>query len=471
MTSHFYIALLILATFTTPAYADWIDDWIQQKTESSPGYFAGQKRGYYTAGGFSARWYQGNDYLFTVEPPGVRYGCGGIDVNLGAFSLLQDSNYLMNKFERIIGPAVASYAFDIALDTLCPQCAKAMKSLESISDMLNQIQINDCQASQVLVAKLAGKEDDPKYRSAVDSWNAMTRGVEDSWHGVKEAWSANNDKPITNDLNAISGCTAEIKNVFGGFANKSVLQIAGERRGYPGPYMDLARGFVGDLVMEQINQGSGQISIIAKEIAPCPANKTMSTDGLVSGEVYARPSDGSNCYLVGDANRNLSGWAQQMLDQIANNIENNTQLTSAQESFIDAFPLPVYQTLKTAVQTNQAPVAKSLFADISARAYAFGMMSDLYQMVNSNVQLMETLIDRQSGFINDNCRIDHLIAPTKTALNGIKKQLAEKTMAIGHDYRRSIMELSTHLSVVAKLDDTRDQAGEDSVDIMNMSGQ
>ncbi len=467
MTKYLCISFLFLFAVTTPAHADWIDDWLQQKTETSPGYFAGQKRGYYTAGGFSARWYQGNDYLFTAEPPSVKYGCGGIDVNLGAFSLLQDSDYLMNKFERIIGPAVASYAFDIALDTLCPQCAKAMKSLESISDMLNQIQINDCQASQVLVAKMAGKEDDPKYRSAVDSWNAMTSGVEDSWSQVKDAWTANNDKPLTSDVNAISGCSADIRNVFGGFSNKSVLQIAGERRGYPGSYMDLARGFVGDLIMERVNQGGGRISITAKDIPPCPGNKTMSTDGLISGEVYARPSDGGQCYLVTDANRNLSDWAQQMLDQIANNIENNAPLSSAQESFIDAFPLPVYQTLKTAVQTNQTSVAKTLFADISAKAYAFGMMSDLYQMVNSNIHLVETLIDRQSGGINNNCRIDHLIAPVKTALEGIKKRLAERTMAIGQNYRRSVMELGAHLDVVAKFSDIAKKTDADSVDIMS----
>lgn len=458
--------LLLISALSTSANAGWVDDWIDQKTETSPGYFKGQQRGYYTAGGFSARWYQGNDYLFTAEPPRVKYGCGGIDVNLGAFSLLEDPDYLMNKFERIIGPAVASYAFDIALDTLCPQCAKAMKSLESISDMLNQIQINDCQASQVLVAKTFGKEDAPKYRAAVDSWEAMTQGVEDSWHEIKEGWQENNDKPLTNDADKITGCPGELRSIFDGYSGKSILQVSSEMRGYPDSYMDLARGLVGDVIIESRDQGNGNISFIPKEIPPCPQNKTMSTEGFLKGSIYARPSTGGDCYQVNDANRELAQWAQQTLEQIADNIRNDAPLTAAQQSFIDSFPLPIYSTLKSAVKTNQEEMVVVMFADIAARGYAFGMLSDLYEMIGSNIRLVESVIDRQGGYISPNCMIENLIASTKTAMEQMRRRLAEQAMAIGQDYQRTAGELGAYLTVVTRLDETAQKSSDETAETM-----
>ncbi|MEA2115340.1 MAG: conjugal transfer protein TraH, partial [Thermodesulfobacteriota bacterium] len=42
--------------------AAWVDDWLNQRTTTSPNYLAGQQRGYYSGGGFSARWPSTVDY-------------------------------------------------------------------------------------------------------------------------------------------------------------------------------------------------------------------------------------------------------------------------------------------------------------------------------------------------------------------------------------------------------------------------
>ncbi len=75
---------MLLLPVTAPAA--WVDDWLQQKTTTSPDYFAGQQRGYYSGGSFSARWPHKKDYPVTVEMPRVKSGCGGIDVFMGGFS-------------------------------------------------------------------------------------------------------------------------------------------------------------------------------------------------------------------------------------------------------------------------------------------------------------------------------------------------------------------------------------------------
>ena len=116
LASFLVLAILPWPLGTGVLRAGWVDDWLQQKTETSPGYFEGQKRGYFTGGSFSARWQQSNDYLFTAMPPKIKAGCGGIDVFLGGFSYL-NFEYLVTKLQRIMQAAPAA-AFDIALNVL-----------------------------------------------------------------------------------------------------------------------------------------------------------------------------------------------------------------------------------------------------------------------------------------------------------------------------------------------------------------
>jgi len=82
------VALLVGLLVGTIARAGFVDDWITQKSETSPGYFEGQKRGYFTGGSFSARWPQTRDYLASFEPPRLKFGCGGIDAFMGGFSFM-----------------------------------------------------------------------------------------------------------------------------------------------------------------------------------------------------------------------------------------------------------------------------------------------------------------------------------------------------------------------------------------------
>ncbi len=147
------IMAICLLLFPASPRAAWIDDWIQQKTTTSADYFEGQKRHYGTLGGFSARWQPSQDHLFSITPPKFKSGCGGIDVFLGGFSFL-NADYLVQKLQNMMNAAPA-VAFDMALNTLCSQCAKTLKALEAISDRLNQLQFDDCKATKAVIATIA----------------------------------------------------------------------------------------------------------------------------------------------------------------------------------------------------------------------------------------------------------------------------------------------------------------------------
>ena len=130
--------------------AGWVDDWLAQKTSTSGHYFQGQKRGFYQAGSFNARWQNTSDFPITVEPPRYKSGCGGVDIFGGAVSFL-DFEYLVEKLQRILmsGGAVA---FDLALNTLCEPCSTTIKSFEGITNQLNSLQLDECAATQKIRA-------------------------------------------------------------------------------------------------------------------------------------------------------------------------------------------------------------------------------------------------------------------------------------------------------------------------------
>lgn len=257
-------ATLSLAIATTPAlsWSGWVDDWMTQKTSTSPSYFEGAKRGYYTGGSFSARWPNGTDYPITVTLPSIKSGCGGIDAFLGGFSFM-NVDYLVQKLQRILSAAPAA-AFDIAMKTLAPQVSDTIKSLEAIADRLNNIQLDDCKAAKALVA-VASEPFSPIMSQSVK--NVMSNSMNDFMvsSGVNDLYQTSktnltsvlntamgNAPPVGNAVAQASqggtaGCSSDITDIFGG---GSVLDNLATKKGMNTNYVKLIRGFIGDVVVQ-----------------------------------------------------------------------------------------------------------------------------------------------------------------------------------------------------------------------------
>src|SRR5690606_32320187 len=106
-----------LALSSSPVVASkGVDDWFDNAVYDSPDSFSSQKRGYYTAGGFSARVKSTTEYPVTISMPKLSAGCGGIDAFLGGFSFL-DADYIVEKLQGMI-QAAPYVAFQMALKTM-----------------------------------------------------------------------------------------------------------------------------------------------------------------------------------------------------------------------------------------------------------------------------------------------------------------------------------------------------------------
>ena len=453
-----------LFIFSRSSYAAWIDDWIQQKTTTSADYFEGQKRHYGTLGGFSARWQPSQDHLFSITPPKFKSGCGGIDVFLGGFSFL-NADYLVQKLQNMMNAAPA-VAFDMALNTLCSPCSKTLKALEAISDRLNQLQFDDCKATKAVVATISdgltnGFSWDAMKKSHSIADFVQSTGIVDLWKEVTDQGKNHTTDQAMNDIagtspNAmISSCPSRIKDVF--FTSGYILDHLATIEGFSSSYAELMRGYVGDILVDGTN-------ISYEYVPPCPKDTPENIKGLVEGDVWIRPSSGGACVkqtsitVNGNTYPDVRTWVFNTLTAVCNSLINRTALTTDQQDFIKVIPIPVYNSMIADV-TAAGPSASAsriaeAYTDTVATAYAYVMVTDLYDMIRNVLELANHIASANQGAQNPNdqnhCHMD-LAENAKKQLTRIMDKMRPFIQAARTQYVASLSELVTTKEYTARV--------------------
>ena len=365
----------------------WVDSWLDQQNTTSAGHFEGQKRGYWTGGSFSGRVQTSKDYMATVMPPRVSAGCGGIDIFAGGLGLL-DFDYLVEKMQNILQAAPAA-AFDLALNVLCEPCATTIKSLTAIADQLNQIQLDDCKASKAVVASIASPFTNRDIGDITSKFLADSGAGPDTWTKIAEEsrniWNSSVPGPAKEPSNPgssasstspmLTGCPAVIKRVY--TTNGSVLKHVANEAGFNNEdLLDMIRGVTGDLVIVKVD---GMPRAVYEPA--CSKNANRVSDNLLEGQIYrmtVSSSGNTKCSLAPSVNIDLTDFVGQKMIRIADKIRSGVALTSEETNFVDSNPLSLGNVLKMAVGTKQEVSIVSSLADITAKAYVYGFLQDLY---------------------------------------------------------------------------------------------
>jgi len=447
----------LLTGFPTGGWSGWVDDWVDQKVETSPDYFEGQKRGYYTGGSFSARWNLQNDYLWSVTPPRLKTGCGGIDAFMGGFSFL-DPDYLVQKLQRIMSAAPAA-AFDVALKVLAPQVSDTIRSLESIADRLNGIQLDECKSARALVATIASPMAPQNKQGELAAIQAdwwQSTGAGDFWTEFQQLRKADNDRPDPAAATAsMAGCSVDFKAVFAG---GSILEQAGVKVGITdAAYLQLIRGYVGDIFIQAPDP---DLKIHAYQVIydpPCDQDKGLKD--LLEGTAQGKSTNGV-CATITDANRNLRQYVRTRLSSIAERYRNQQTLSEADQAFINASPLAVALVLKTAVGERQEGQIVTQLSDVTAKAYAYSILTDMYAKTRGIFETAKSIMSSQNSPAGDNatasCRIEN-VAEAMAAVEQIEGRLFELMREVRSEYATTVAELNTIYEFVRK---QRDFSGE-----------
>lgn len=371
------LALLLPASLACAG--GWVDDWLQQKTSTSATYFDGQKRGYYSAGSFSARWPNQQDYLVTVQPPRLSGGCGGIDLFAGGLSFM-NFDYLVEKLQRVLqnGGVVA---FELALNTLCPECVNVINNVENMANSLNSMQLDECGAAKKLVATLKTDGDSlaqtgRDLATSIKNFD-LNKGIGDLYTRITEDHTARKGAlNPTENKRIMEGCPQEIKDIyfnnFGGGSSSLLQNLGVAKMGLNQTYTDAIRGLVGDIVLE-IPENGYAITFVP----PCPENAGDDSKHMLDGKALAKNTAG-NCYLPTNVNGDLVKYFQDEMSRIATRIRDKQALSTEQSAFLQSSPLSLGLVLKTAVGTEMEGATITTMADITAKAHALQMLSDLY---------------------------------------------------------------------------------------------
>lgn len=458
--------LSLIAVTSSSVNASWVDDWMSeaQTNTTSPGYYAGQQRGYVTGGSLSLRLPRsGTTYPFSFQAPAMKTGCGGIDLNLGAFSYL-NLDVLVDKMQKILAAAPAA-AFDMALNTLCTPCAQTMKALDSLANQVNGLQINDCQASKALVGFVADKMtpgDWAKEHGLTAATEQMASDTDTWWQGVKKKadavydvdwgkWWQDMSTTKGSQTPLADGCTADVKNFLNNPASQlsfnnslgntqqmtSVLKSIGEiKLGLPAEMVEITRGLVGDVAI-----GNEANAYKAVSVAPCSQNKDY-INGITNAELYKNPGlSPEQCVKVTGANSDLRKFVTDRLTAVATKMKDKEAITpgSSEWNFINNSPIGIAYVLKLAIGTSQEGPMIANVADITAKAYSYSMLTDLLYRTQQILYMAKAKVSDDGLSKGKSCTIT-AEQSTKEALNDLVQRLQVLFKTAYEDYSRSVQD-------------------------------
>lgn len=393
--------IIVLTAYGVTFADDWIDNWIQQATTSGPNMFESQKRGYASAGSLSLRFRNENDYLVNVAPPRFRAGCGGIDMFMGSFSYLNEE-YLMQKLERIAEGGMATFVFDIGMSVLSEPIQKSIKSLEALVDRLNQLQIDDCQASKGVAAYLKSTTSGEDQSEALQKF-LVESGIREFYQGTQDEYNSSNTDQVMHatgvtvtDMTA--GCPDEMRRVF--FNNGSLLANIARENSIPESQTRIMSAFVGDVLIDD-----GRYFMVG----PC-YNDPGDVDALIYGDLITRNASNEckqldHIRIDGVNYDSLYSWSYTMIREIITAIGTKADLSATAQAFIESMPSPVYMLIlndiKAVGDLNDVEEISGRLSYVCALSYAYYMNKSLlfntYKLYHDAMRIAQNQLGPNAG--------------------------------------------------------------------------
>jgi conjugative transfer pilus assembly protein TraH len=138
---------LLMSSVNASGIQDWADGVMM--TMDSPKSISTRDRTVLYGGGVSIRTPNLTLTPFNVKAPGIKAGCGNIDMVFGSLGFL-DADEMVRFAEGILA-AAPGVAFDLAMKTLCPSCSETLKALQAMTNQINSMSLDSCQAANAIV--------------------------------------------------------------------------------------------------------------------------------------------------------------------------------------------------------------------------------------------------------------------------------------------------------------------------------
>jgi len=376
----------IIVSSVNSANATWLDDWYSDVMSTSSGvnYFEGQKRGYATFGSFSARLPVRTDYLFSIEKPHLKVGCGGIDLFMGGFSFL-NTDYLVQKIQRMM-QAAPFIAFDVALQTLWPEGSEILKKAEAIIDALNQIQLSEC---GIYIPKtIVDIAKDPgaffKTQAEKNAGIAQNKGFSNFWKNFWDRYVHITGSDVQMEGVSQFDVTKGLSPLLQGWLAQSqgtgfVSYLASQGK-VDSTIADIFKAYVGDLVFT----ANDDKTIFNIQFQPSKCKEAHVKDALQKGTIYR--ASGSGC--VAEDSTQITQQVENAILNAYNTIKSKGTLPSNVQKLIEISPTPLYLFFKVSILMQDNSILTQVAPSVS-KGLIYNALLDLTKKMRTVIKEVE----------------------------------------------------------------------------------
>jgi conjugative transfer pilus assembly protein TraH len=341
-----------------------------------PQAFKGQTMNTYTGGNLFVRAPQKNYQLLSAQLPSISAGCGGINLFGGSFSHI--SGDALKSMMKSITAAIPGVVFDLALKSVQPLLGETMEVFKGWEQFVNRANINSCEASKWLVGKV-GDQMGMSTQSACQS-------VGSQWMDAEEA----RDK-----CNKGNGTDATLKDAR---ANKEIPPFTGNLV-WEGLKKFQQLDFDDrELIMSITGTTTYFPQSTDNAVQPVSTPPTITSirdllygagNGSVTGDVQVmvlQCGDRNQCLYPTSVSVNFKSLIErvdEMMRSLDGKIKNNQAPSTAEISFINSVPVPVYQLLSVANATKNDGVPSAKIAQYKewiAVEFAHSLLTRLAQV-------------------------------------------------------------------------------------------
>ncbi len=360
-----------------------------------PGAYQDQTAGFYTGGSIVTRNAVRNVQLATVQMPGFRAGCGGIDAWMGGFSHIK-SQELVNML-RNIGSAAASYAFMLAMQTVSPQIYNIMNEINNLATQINQTNINSCEVAATAIGGLWPKSDQSSKHLCQSMGTNL--GSFSDWSAARQGCGVGGDRERVLKTH---GTDPRYKDMLVGEFNLAWKAI--QANAFLSADKELAQLFltlVGSIIVR--SEGIGEDKPYQVINLPGHADRDDVITGLLIGgatPIYA--CDDEACLNPRLSQINLSDKhalqkrVHVILESLVQKIYEDGEPTEEEKDFLNSTRLPVFKMLNvlTAFRKGHAPLDIHQYADLIALDILYKYVLEVIDIVHDSVtQLRAVQVD------------------------------------------------------------------------------
>lgn len=344
-----------------------IDDFLKGSLSvsgSGPSYTSSQTRGVYSLGEMKV---QTGDIgtiglPIHITAPHISAGCGGIDIGLGGFQFAGQE--LVDKLKKMAAAAPA-FAFQIALNVLCPECAQIMAQLQAMADKLNSMNMDGCQAMQSAANWASGKLTD------AISTEEQSGSATGSFMSSVTSWQTNLNNELGDMNKGLAGFQQNLTNLG---ATPAAAKAAANLNDFRGSIVrsalagnilfgdadtteKIVRAITGDVVSDQFEISPTVVVPLFSEddvyafvngagatVSGISADPTDSDGGVDPNSIQTVKitiSQGMQDYF----NQQLGSILQKMVTSLSTNTP--VALDNTETNFINSMPLPINKILNT----------------------------------------------------------------------------------------------------------------------------